>query len=441
MTEPMNSLDPINDVDDPMAEWATEPVPASRRKAWRPEADAETAALLRHLNVNCWLVAGRDNERIAAARRNEDALRSTYGRLGWPIIIDRDMVRLRKSPPPRPADYAADGPPPLVCSWFFLLVAAAESLSPRVAIGALVNAARSVAVEVGLVPTNDMPERRAIVAALRMLDDRAVIERLDGDLDTYLQRDDAPVLLGIHHTRLVHIVANPGTLDPAADPHAWLAQVQRESEAARRMRRALVDDTCVHTVLLDDEEAAWLSQRVRGDDGAPLAAAFGLVLERRAEGAAFVVPDEAFRYPFELGPVPFPTPGTVGHAGLLLAEHADIHGTSTNAPGPGWRGLSDADVVAALTGFAAENTAGRGGWSAEYVSDPAALADAVESLLTAINVVRVTDSGERMWWFAPAAGRWAEEGSAPRKTGRHRKGPKAESTADPTSGAVMDGEI
>lgn len=437
MTQPVTNVD---EDDDAAVESDAVPTPARRRKAWRPEADAETAALLRHLNAKCWLVAGRDDERIAAARRNEDALRSAYGRLGWPIVIDRDMVRLRKSPPPRPADYAANGPSPLVCSWFFLLVAAAESLAPRVAVGALVNAARSAAVEVGLVPTNDITERRAIVGALRMLDDRGVIQRLDGDLDTFVRRDDAPVLLGIHHTRLMHVIANPGTLDPATDPHAWLAQVQREPEAARRMRRALVDDTCVHAALLDEDESAWLSQRVRGDDGAPLAAAFGLVLERRAEGAAFVVPDEAFRYPSELGPVPFPTPGTVGHAGLMLTDHADIHGTIINAPGAGWRGMSHADVVAALAEFAAESAAGRGGWSAEYVNDTALLADAVADLLTAINVVRITNAAaERMWWFAPVAGRWVEEGRAARQTGRHRRVTKAEQTAGVIVDTFMEG--
>ena len=442
----MTGADQIDDID------TTGPASERRRKAWRPEADAETGALLRHLNANCWLVAGRDDDLIADARRNEDALRSAYGRLGWPIVIDRDLVRLRKSPPPRPADYAADGPTPLVCSWFFLLVAAAESLTPRVGIGTLVNAARAAAAEVGLRLTNDITERRAVVTALRMLDDRGVIERVEGDLDTFVHSDEAPVLLGIHHTRLMHVIANPGTLDPAAEPQAWLAQAQREPDAARRMRRALIDDTCVHTALLGDEEAAWLSQRVRGDDGAPLAAAFGLTLERRAEGAAFVVADEAFRYPSELGPVPFPTSGTVGHAGLLLADHAGIHGTSVNAPGPGWRGMTDTDVVAALAGFATEISAGRGGWSAEYVNDPVALARAVAELLTAINVVRIVDTParpgppdagsddpagpvERRWWFAPVAGRWAEEGTAPRKSGRHRRTGK---TGAPAAGVQPD---
>lgn len=437
MRQSVTDIDESDGIDE-----ATAPTPVRRRRAWRPEADEETAALLRHLSTNCWLVAGRDDEQIASARRNEDALRAAFARLGWPIVVDRDMVRLRKSPPPRPADYAANGPAPVVCSWFFLLVAAAESLSPRVSIGALVNAARSAAAEVEIIASNDITERRAIVTALRMLDERGVIERLDGDLETFVQNDEAPVLLGIHHTRLMHVIANPGTIDPSADPEGWLSQVQREPDPARRMRRALIDDTCVHAALLDEEEGAWLSQRVRGDDGAPLAAAFGLALERRVEGAAFVVPEEVFRYPSELGPAPFPTPGTVGHAGLLLADHAIAHGSTFRAPGVGWRGMTEADVTAILTRFADDNAAGRGGWSAEYVNDPTTLAGAVADLLTAINVVRITepaapDPGGRVWWFAPVAGRWAEEGTATRKTGHDRMATKSRALTE-AAGEMLD---
>ncbi|MFD9216255.1 DUF2398 family protein [Streptomyces sp. NPDC059544] len=401
--------------------------PRRRRKAWRPEADTEAAALLRHLAATPWLVGGRDDDLIAAVRRNETALRSAVARLGWVLVIERDLVRLRKSAPPRPAVWAFQGPSPATCSWFFLLVAAAESMPPRIALGQLVTAARAAAAEAALPSRNDMAERRAVVAALRMLDERGVVERLDGDLDGYLHDEQAPVLLAVHHTRLAYVVANPGTLDPATDPHGWLEQAQREPDPARRMRRALVDDTCVHTALLDEAEAQWLSQRVRGDDGAPLADAFGLGLERRAEGAAFVVPSEAFRHFRQLGPMPFPVPGTIAHAALLLLDHAAIHGTPGNGPGPGWRGMTQEQVVAALTDFAGNNASGKGGWGAEYSSDPLLLATKVRDLLAGTNLVHLThadtqpdDTTTSMWWFAPTTGRWAEEGTAASKATRQR---------------------
>ncbi|WP_051389203.1 DUF2398 family protein [Arthrobacter sp. 35W] len=421
------------------SESAAEAAAGSRReRRWRADAGDEASELMRYLNRHCWLVAGRDDDKIAAARRNEAELRRVYGRLGWSVHIDRDVVRLRKSPPARAKAYADTAPSAQTCSWFFLIVAAADSLEPDIAIGTLVNAARSAAADAGIEVSNDITERRAIIAALKLLDERGVIERVDGALDSYVTSgQENSVLLHVYHTRLLHVIANPGTVDAAADPEAWLAQVSREPDAARRMRRALVDDTCVHTSDLYEEEAAWLSQRVRGDDGQPLADAFGLKLERRLEGAAFVVPEYAFRHANELGPLAFPGTGTRGHAALLISEHAGTYGAQTDAPGPGWRGLTEADMIAALGVLASEHAAGRGGWSAEYSDDVTHLAQDVAELLVGINALRIlganveADAGvaagspepAHMWWFAPVTGRWAETrtGTVAVGAGRHRR--------------------
>jgi uncharacterized protein (TIGR02678 family) len=396
------------------------------RKAWAPEAGEEIAALLRTLSARNWLTAGRDDELIAAVRRNATALRDVFvGRLGWPLVVERDLVRLRKTPPTRRAAYAADGPSPQTCSWFFLLVAAAEGMPPKVSIAQLVTAARAVAAEAGLPVAHDLPERRAIAAALRLLDERGVIERMDGELEGFLVDENAPVLLAVHHTRLVHVIANFAPGDPVADPEGWLELVEREPDPARRMRRRLVDDTVVHTDDLDAEEADWLSRRGRGDDGAPLAAAFGLHLERRAEGAAFVVPDEAFRHLRELGPRTFPSSGTVAHAALLLIDAAAVDGDTTPER-PGWRTLPEAGVRSRLTTWGRDIGAGRGGWSAENVENPVALAGKVADLLTGLDLLRVethapasdTDTGATVdgpwvqWWFSPATGRWASQTAA-----------------------------
>ncbi len=246
------------------------------------EAAAETAIVLRLLMVQPWLVAGRDDGAIATVRRNESAVREALGRLGWVLIVERDFVRLRKSPPVRRDAWAAAGPNPLTCSWFFLLVAAAESMPPRVSIGQLVTAARAAAAEAEVPTTDDKPERYAILAALKMLDERGVIESIDGDVNEFLRDDNAPVLLAVHHHRLVHVIANFGTADPVTEPALWLAQVERETDPARRMRTRLVDDTAVYACDLDAEEADWLVRRVRADDGLSLAELLGLHLERRA---------------------------------------------------------------------------------------------------------------------------------------------------------------
>ena len=406
---------------------AGQPTPRARQ-AWAPEAGSETAATLRTLALQPWLLPSRDDDTIAAVRRNESAIRDALSRLGWILIIERDLVRLRKSAPERPKATAASGPAPAVCTWFFLLVAAAESMAPRCGLAQLVTGARAAAAEAALPVTGDLGERRAIVAALKLLAERGLVEPVEGNLDGFVSDENAPVLLSVHHTRLVHVVANPGAGDPSADPHLWLERVRAEPDPARRMRRRLVDDTCVHAVDLDDAEAAWLSRRVRGDDGGPLADAFGLHLERRSEGAAFVVPDEAFRHPRELGPLPFPVSGTIAHAALLLCDQAAADGHTEHAPGLGWRGLSAHDVHDALAGAAQAQTSGRGGWGREYATDPALLATKVRDLLIGLHLLRVQaadspdgrpgrnavdvdvagDPGRiSVWWFAPVTGRWA----------------------------------
>src|SRR6266545_4992959 len=106
MSDRPEHLEPAADVPDGPAE--ADERPAERRRRWAPEASAETAAVLRLLAVRPWLVSGRDDEAIAAVRRNLPSVRDALSRLGWVFVVERDLVRLRKSPPVRRAAWAAD---------------------------------------------------------------------------------------------------------------------------------------------------------------------------------------------------------------------------------------------------------------------------------------------------------------------------------------------
>lgn len=394
-----------------MTDPAQSPASAARpRRAWSPEGGAETAEMLRLLARQPWLLSGRDDDVMATVRQNLTDIISALGRLSWALVVERDLIRLRKSPPARRGAWTALAPSPLACTWFFLLVAAAEAMPPAVALGKLVSAAKTAAAEAGVTVTGDIRERRAIVQALKLLDARGVVEQVDGDTQGYLYDDEPPVLLVVHHTRLLHVIANPGASDVAADPAGWLRQVEAEPDPARRMRRRLVDDTVVYTIDLDDAEADWLSRRVRGDDGEQLAKAFGLHLERRSEGAAFVVPSDAFRYDRELGPSPFPSAGTVPHAALLLCGHAQDSGIPAEDR-PGWLGMAAADVQARLAELAAQFGAGRGGWRTDLAGNPAQLTAEVQALLTGLDLVRLADDDASTWWFSPATARWARSPS------------------------------
>ena len=187
------------------------------------------------------------------------------------------------------------------------------------------------------------------------------------------------------------------------------------------MRRRLVDDTLVHTADLDEAEADWMRRRVRGDDGEQLAKAFGLHLERRSEGAAFVVPGAAFRYDRELGPVPFPSPGTVPHAALLLCGCAQASGIAVEDR-PGWLGMAKTEVHAHLAEFARQFGGGRGGWRTDLVESPAELLAEVQALLTRLDLVRVAANDASAWWFSPASARWPAAASSRQRHGRQGDG-------------------
>ncbi len=410
--------------------------PARLQRNWVPEANDDAAAALRVLAARPWLVAGRDDDTIAAVRRNLPAVKDALNRLGWALVTDdREFIRLRKTAPQRAQAFAVGGPSPLAWSWFFLIVAAGESMQRRVSIGQLVAAARAAAAEASLEAPGDISERRAIVTALKLLDARGVIVQLDGEIDGFVHDENAPVLLEVHHTRLLNVIANFAPADPVADPQAFLDMICREPDIGRKIRRRLIDDTAVHISDLDGDEVAWLGRRSR-DDLEPLAEAFGLHLERRAEGAAFVAPEGSYRHLKELGPLAFPSPGTVAHAALLLCDHANTIGRTNlpaeGAPGSGWVQLTHDAVESFLTGAAAQQNAGTGGWSRELAEDPTGLLlDAVRDMLGALDIVRhilapieSTDENPSagVWWFAPLIGRWERdlEPPVPRKRAARR---------------------
>src|SRR6266516_627947 len=152
--------------------------PPPRPRRWSPEGGAETAEMMRLLARQPWLLPGRDDDAMAKVRQNLTDIASALGRLGWPLAVERDLIRLRKPPPVRRGAWAAMAPPPLTCTWFFLLVAAAEAMPPAVALGKLVAAAKTAAAEAGIVVSGDISERRAIVQALKLLDDRGIVAQV-----------------------------------------------------------------------------------------------------------------------------------------------------------------------------------------------------------------------------------------------------------------------
>ncbi|GCD19279.1 hypothetical protein CTKZ_08410 [Cellulomonas algicola] len=374
-----------------------------RLDVYNPNASMEIAAVLRRLMLNPWLVAGRDDEQIATIRRHEKVIKDTFSRLGWQITIARDFVRLRKTAPP--AHLSSSGLRAAAHTWMFLIAAGAERLRPLERLGAIAVAAHEAAATAGVPVTGDITERRALLAGLRELYDRGVLEEKDGNSDDYAASDDPEVLVAIHHQRLLHLIANFSLTDPLDDPHTFLSDLRRENDDMRRMRRRVLDEAVIHTIELDPDEADWLRRRAGDRDSRALAAAFALYRERREEGLAWVVPAESFRYPRELGPQVLPGVGTVAQAALDLCDLVAAGGDAVEG-WTGWRQVTYAQVTEILAELAATNPA----WAAEDAANPHLLASKIKALLVPLNLLHVDGT----WKFSPATGRWKSRPAPPR---------------------------
>lgn len=374
----------------------------------------EVEALARRLGVRTWLVGGRDDHLIEAVHRNAGALREVCGAVGWSLAVEPDLVRVHKPSPPVGVP-VAQGPAPEGV-WFWLTVAVLETLPDRVGLGEVVAAARAAAAEVEVRVTQSRTERAALVQALAMLRLRGLLEEIEGRVEAFLDQEDPPVLLRVHHGRLLHLQPRGVALDeygqwdtdPGKDPHGWLATLRRPADAMVRVCGMLADQAAVHACDLADEDRQWLSDRL-ADEGGVVAEAFGLRVEQRVEGAAFVVPQEAYSSESELGPFVFPhrhrsRGGTVRHAALLLIDHLVSRGERGGAmtPGPGWCGVRETEVVDRLGVLAARHVR----WAQEYRDQPDRLAHDVRDLLEPPGLLRVVDGYDDWWWLSPAAARW-----------------------------------
>ncbi|MEU9420203.1 DUF2398 family protein [Streptomyces sp. NPDC048272] len=377
------------------------------------EQGEEVAALARHLAVQPWLLGEHDEIAIEAVHRNLQAVRGVLGNVGWSLNVEPDLVRVHKPVVWKPG-MAPEGASPVGC-WFWLTVAALESVRPRVGLGDVVAAARAMAAEAGVPVTQSATELRALLEALRMLRSRGLLEEVgDGRIEALLEQENPAVLLRVHHARLLHALPRnvpldefgQWTVDPAKDPGAWLEGLEGPLDLSQRMCGMLADQAVVHACDLSGEERQWLSDRL-ASEGAEAAAGFGLELERRVEGAAFVMPSDAYTNDRELGGFVFPRHkrgGTVGHAALLLIDHVVEQGERGGvlAPGEGWCGMCEPEIVRHLSELSVQHTR----WADEYRQAPRQLGDHVQKLLEPADLLRVSRGYENWWWLSPAAARW-----------------------------------
>ncbi|MFE6631676.1 DUF2398 family protein [Streptomyces rochei] len=381
----------------------------------RPTEDEQeaVAALVRRLRVQTWLVSGRDDELIEAVHRHAGAVRAVLETVGCMLTVGPDLVRVHV--PVEPAGLMPGGDAPQGV-WFWLTVAVLEGVPPRAPLGQVVGAVRAAAQETEIPVTQSQPELRALVTALRMLCQRGVLEEVEGRVEELMNADgDPPVLLKVHHARLLHLLPRSvpldeegqWTVDPARDPGGWLRSLPRPGDEAVRVCGMLASRAVVHVCDLDEAEQQWFSTRL-AREGSRVAEALGLYLEHRLEGAALVVPEEISDARV-LGPFRFPHrqqggAGTVRHATLLLIDYLAGEGQRGGAAAPdeNWCGAAASAVVRRLGELAVRHT----GWRGEYRQRPELLAGQVRTLLEEADLLRVGAGYEDWWWLSPAAARW-----------------------------------
>ncbi|WP_181923302.1 DUF2398 family protein [Streptomyces sp. 3212.3] len=114
---------------------------------------------------------------------------------------------------------------------------------------------RSAAAEADIQVTQSQPELRALVTGLRMLCERGILSELDGRVDDLMDGElDPPVLLRIHHARLLQMLPRSVPLDdegqwecdPGQDPQGWLHSLHRDSDPGLRVCGMLEELAAAH---------------------------------------------------------------------------------------------------------------------------------------------------------------------------------------------------
>lgn len=329
---------------------------------------------------------------------------------GWRLIVDTQTARLVKTPA-RLDDATRYAVAPktkapftrrryvLLCLALALLERSDNQITlGRLADGVITGVADPALAGAGIDFRLERREERSdLVAAVRLLLEFGVLERVNGDEEGFVAQAGNDVLYDVKRKVLSGLLAT--TRSPSAVAavgfEARLAELTAEPRPdtddsrlralRHRLTRRLLDDPVVYYSALDDEERDYLI-RQRQAISARIHALTGLVPELRAEGVAMVDPQD------ELTDVRMPEQGTEGHVTLLIATY--LAGRA--------RPASRFELARLVRSLAAEH----GKYWRKSAADPAASGDLVEAAvrrLVALDLVEVSDEGGDELFVAKAA--------------------------------------
>jgi uncharacterized protein (TIGR02678 family) len=377
----------------------------------------ELAHAIRVLLATPFLTAERDEAAFDVVRRRHDRLAEWFDRnCGWRLHVDvrqryARLVKVGDRPDPsRPARRQRSTRAPFDRRRYALLcVVAAELLAaPATTIGLLAGRVTEATAADAELPTFDptrREERAAFVDALKFLERYHAVRAVDGLTDSFLDATDVKVLYRVDTGRLLRLLAAPvppsrlegfdlaalvreQRYGDASDPHAGVAEAQRNLWLRHSVTRRLLDEPGLYHDELSDAQRAYLATPTGRRVIRQAAQEAGFVLEERAEGMLLVDPDAIAtddRFPEERN--------HAKHAALLVLDRLVAAGD-----GP----VADADLIAYVAGLLERFPA----WAKTYQSEGGAArlaADAVD-VLSGFGLARRTAGEVRA---RPAAARYA----------------------------------
>ena len=283
---------------------------------------------------------GSADEDFTAVRRHAEALREWFAReTGWILHVERDGARLFK----RPADLtdSTRGLPGYDRRRYVLLCLACavlERADPQITLRILGERLLQLATDPTLAALDftftlgSQRERRELVAVCHTLLDLAVLRRVAGDEESYVQTggDHADALYDVQRRALAGILAavrGPSTwasedapislderLRALVEEHVLDSDEGRRTALRHQIARRLLDDPVIYIETLGQDTRTYFANQ-RGTMAARLCDATGLIAEQRAEGLALT--DETG----VMTDVAMPAEGTDAHVTLLVAEY------------------------------------------------------------------------------------------------------------------------
>jgi uncharacterized protein (TIGR02678 family) len=378
---------------------------------------------------------GPDGDLLPLVYRHRTTLQDLFaGLLAYRLVVERRFARLYK---PGPGFDPTRGEPtlsPRGYTYFALTVAALTGVGRQVLLSRLVTDVRAAAVEAGVAVTDDLPDRRALTAALRHLLALGVITETEGTVAPWGTEGPAEALITIDTDLLGQLLSGPLLEATGPDHLIELAARPGPRGAEHAVRRKLVENPVVLQTDLPEDQMEWLRRNQRRESSL-LERNFGLVTETRLEGVAVTDPEDY------LTDVLFPGSGTVARIALLalpelIADPApELFADDAEPPEPrpdGRHPVSYGQVRVICAQLVEDYPAA---WSRQATDDLDRLTADVLDLLVRMGLA--VNDAEEGWLIAPTAHRWAPQ---PDDTPARNAPPPPPAEPEEPGWSLFDGE-